>query len=54
MTINKSADEAKHAWRTEEENQALFDGNRGSSSQGSEGPHMLDRSFSGTYDDNKK
>ena len=49
VTVNKTAEEARRAWRTEEENQALFEGNR--ATEGGEGPHMLNRSFSGTYSD---
>jgi hypothetical protein len=53
VTVNKTADEAKRAWKDEENNRgesrALFERD----DQGSEGPHMLNRSFSGTYDDNK-
>jgi hypothetical protein len=52
VTVNKSAEEAMRAWRDEEQNKALFEGDR--SSQGGEGPHMLNRSFSGTYKDDEK
>jgi hypothetical protein len=45
VTINKSAEEAMKAWREEEQQRALYE-NR---SQGSGGPHILNRSFSGTY-----
>lgn len=46
VTIRKTADEAKSAWKDEERSGALFgkedrDDNRG--------PHILGRSFSGTY-----
>jgi hypothetical protein len=46
VTLNRSAEDAKEAWRNEERSQALFD--RGGSDAG-EGPHNLNRSFSGTY-----
>ena len=45
VTISKSAEEARTAWRDEETNRALFERD----DQGSEGPHILGRSFSGTY-----
>ena len=47
VMLNRSAEEAKEAWRGEERSQALFD--RGSDA--GEGPHNLNRSFSGTYSD---
>lgn len=47
VKVNKSAQEAMNAWRDEERNRALFE----REDQGSEGPHMLNRSFSGTYSD---
>lgn len=50
VTLNRSADEAKEAWRSEERSQALFD--RGGSDAG-EGPHNLNRSFAGTYDERR-
>jgi hypothetical protein len=45
VTLNKSAEQAQQAWRDEENRRALFEGDdaRG------EGPHILNRSFSGTY-----
>ena len=46
VTINKTAEEAQRQWRDEETSRALFE----REDQGSEGPHALDRSFSGTYD----
>ena len=49
VTVNKSADEAMKAWKDEENSRALFE----RQDQGSEGPHMLNRSFSGTYDENR-
>ncbi|GAO40587.1 hypothetical protein SCH01S_49_00010 [Sphingomonas changbaiensis NBRC 104936] len=48
VTINKTADQAKEQWRDIENRRALFeddDQHRG------EGAHMLNRSFSGTYED---
>ena len=50
VTVNKSAQEAMNAWRDEEHNRALFE----RESQGSEGPHILNRSFSGTYDEGQR
>ncbi|HEX8258299.1 MAG TPA: DUF2171 domain-containing protein [Allosphingosinicella sp.] len=47
VTVNKTAQDAMNAWRDEEQNRALFE----REDQGSEGPHMLNRSFSGTYSD---
>lgn len=47
VTINKSASDAQKAWRDEENSRALFE----REDQGSDGPHILDRSFSGTYGD---
>jgi hypothetical protein len=49
VIVNKSAEEARRAWKDEENSRALFE----RQDQGSEGPHMLNRSFSGTYDDKK-
>ncbi|HEY1606901.1 MAG TPA: DUF2171 domain-containing protein [Allosphingosinicella sp.] len=48
VMLNRSADDAKHAWRNEERGRALFE--RGGSDEG-EGPHNLNRSFAGTYDE---
>ncbi|QPQ56291.1 DUF2171 domain-containing protein [Allosphingosinicella flava] len=45
VTVSKSADEAKRAWQDEERSRALFE----REDSGSEGPHALNRSFSGTY-----
>jgi hypothetical protein len=45
--LNKSAEEAMRAWRDEETSRALFE----RPDSGSEGPHILERSFSGTYRD---
>ncbi|MBV8686283.1 MAG: DUF2171 domain-containing protein [Alphaproteobacteria bacterium] len=47
VTLNKSAEEAMTAWRSEERSRALFE----REDSGSEGPHALNRSFSGTYSD---
>ncbi|HEY0044036.1 MAG TPA: DUF2171 domain-containing protein [Allosphingosinicella sp.] len=47
VTLNRTADQAMAEWRTEEGNRALFE----RENSGSEGPHVLDRSFSGTYPD---
>ncbi len=46
VTISKKADEARRVWTDEENNRALFEreGDRGD-----DGPHVLNRSFSGTY-----
>lgn len=49
VTLNKTAEEAFRAWTDEENNRALFE----PEDQGSDGPHVLNRSFSGTYDDNR-
>lgn len=43
VTIAMTADQVQSAWRDEERNQAMF-GNEGTT-----GPHILNRSFSGTY-----
>lgn len=45
ITVNKTREEAMNAWRDEERNRALFE----REDQGSNGPHVLNRSFSGTY-----
>lgn len=45
VKVNKSKDEAMRAWRDEDRNRALFE----REDSGSEGPHVLNRSFSGTY-----
>ncbi|HTU10774.1 MAG TPA: DUF2171 domain-containing protein [Allosphingosinicella sp.] len=44
------ADEAKARWRVEGRSRALFE----REDSGSDGPHILDRAFSGTYEDKKK
>jgi hypothetical protein len=45
VTLNRTADSAMDAWRNEDTGRALFE----REDRGSEGPHALDRSFSGTY-----
>ena len=47
VTVNKTAQQALSQWESEEQNRALFE----SGNEGSDGPHMLNRSFSGTYTD---
>ncbi|MDO7840822.1 DUF2171 domain-containing protein [Sphingomonas immobilis] len=51
VKIRKTADEAHAHWRDEERNQAFFgeDQARGAGNADSNGPHVLNRSFSGTY-----
>ena len=49
VILNKTAEQAMQAWRDEETNRALFEREGG----GSGGPHILERSFSGTYRDGK-
>lgn len=49
VKVNKSAQEAMSAWRDEERNRALFE----REDQGRGGPHVLNRSFSGTYSDDE-
>jgi hypothetical protein len=48
VTINKTADQAKDQWRDEENRRALFESD---DQRRGEGAHMLNRSFSGTYED---
>lgn len=45
VKIGKTAEEARHQWRDEDRRQALFH----EDDERSDGPHMLNRSFSGTY-----
>jgi hypothetical protein len=45
VTLNRTAQSAMDSWRNEDTGRALFE----REDQGSEGPHALDRSFSGTY-----
>jgi hypothetical protein len=47
VRLNKTAEQAMQAWRDEETNRALFE----DKDSGSEGPHILEKSFSGTYKD---
>ena len=47
VVLNKTAEEAINAWRDEETSRALFE----DKDSGSGGPHILERSFSGTYKD---
>jgi len=51
VTLNKSAEDAITEWRNEERGRALFERDN---PRGGEGPHVLDRSFSGTYGDGKR
>jgi hypothetical protein len=46
VTLNRSADDARSEWRNEERSRALFE----RPDAGNEGPHVLNRSFAGTYD----
>jgi hypothetical protein len=50
VTVSKTAEEAMAQWRDEDSSRALFERH----DQGRGGPHVLNRSFSGTYDDDKK
>ncbi|WP_310468481.1 DUF2171 domain-containing protein [Sphingomonas sp.] len=45
VLLEVNAEQAKQAWRDESRDRALFE----REDQGEAGPHMLDRSFSGTY-----
>lgn len=47
VTLNITAEEATRRWRTESRSRALFE----RPDSGSDGPHILNRSFSGTYSD---
>ncbi|MFL6862175.1 MAG: DUF2171 domain-containing protein [Allosphingosinicella sp.] len=49
VMLNKSAEEAMNAWRSEERSRALFEREGESGPEGSGGPRNLDRAFSGTY-----
>ena len=49
VTLNCTAEEAMREWRNEERSRALFE----REDQGSDGPHVLNRSFAGTYDDDE-
>ncbi len=48
--LSLTAPEAKTRWRVEGRSRALFE----REDSGSDGPHILDRAFSGTYPDDKK
>ncbi|WP_293883715.1 DUF2171 domain-containing protein [Sphingomonas sp.] len=48
ITISKTAAEAKQAWRDEDRN-TMYNGTRNNPSHQSDGPHVLNKSFSGTY-----
>jgi hypothetical protein len=48
--LNLPAAEARTRWRVEPRSRALFE----REDSGSDGPHILDRAFSGTYSDEKK
>lgn len=48
--LNLDTAEAQRRWRVEERSRALFE----RPNSGSDGPHILDRAFSGTYSDEKK
>lgn len=45
VVLNRKAEDALKAWRNEDNGRALFERD----DRGEEGPHALDRSFSGTY-----
>jgi hypothetical protein len=45
VILGATADQARQRWRDENRDRALFE----REDQGQSGPHMLDRSFSGTY-----
>jgi hypothetical protein len=47
VILNRTADSAMDSWRNEETGRALFE--RDERREGADGPHALDRSFSGTY-----
>ncbi len=47
MTLNRTSAQALGEWREEEQSRALFERRDG----GGDGPHVLNRSFSGTYKD---
>ena len=48
--LTLSAADAMTRWRTEERSRALFE----RENSGSDGPHILNRAFQGTYEDDKK
>ncbi|NNM76204.1 DUF2171 domain-containing protein [Sphingomonas sp. ID1715] len=47
VTINKTAEQARQQWTDEENRRALFESDE---QRNEDGPHILDRSFSGTYE----
>lgn len=47
VTINKTAEQARDKWTDEENRRALFESDNHNRD---DGPHILDRSFSGTYE----
>jgi hypothetical protein len=47
VTINKTAEQARQQWTDEENRRALFESE---DQRRDDGPHILDRSFSGTYE----
>jgi hypothetical protein len=47
VTLNRTSQQALAEWREEEQSRALFE----RQDSGSDGPHVLNRSFSGTYKD---
>ncbi|HEV2569245.1 DUF2171 domain-containing protein [Sphingomonas sp.] len=47
VTINKTAEQARQQWTDEENRRALFESDE---QRQNDGPHILDRSFSGTYE----
>jgi hypothetical protein len=47
VTINKTAEQARQQWTDEENRRALFESD---DQRHDDGPHILDRSFSGTYE----
>ena len=49
VILSSSADQARSYWRDEGSERALFEREREGEGQSADGPHMLDRSFSGTY-----
>ena len=50
VTIGKTAEDAKAHWRDEERSQAFFGDDRNEATDSDQtGPHILNRSFSGTY-----
>ena len=49
VILGSAADEARSRWREEGRDRAMFEREGGSERDSGEGPHILDRSFSGTY-----